>query len=223
MPGKWIKRDPESGQIWQELDENEMAALIRRNNPDSPEYVKHVPEGATRVFLIDRHTVGVELVGTGPEDVPFRWEFDLYEGWYEGGHTVPSPSIVAGAKWLGMSLLDYLCAPGSATATAQRMVTAERSHALRVAEPLLVALRELNAVDADGCPKLTQRWYQDRFTPVREILLSVLARLTDGSVERADELLGAAFLDSRSVSDALPYLEERWHVVDHVQRGAQTA
>jgi hypothetical protein len=219
MTGMWVRRDPVTQQIREERTDEEMSALLRKSNPASPEYV---PTEATRVFLIDRHTAGVEVAGSDEPHTPFRWEFDLYEGWYDSGHSVPTPSIVAAAAWMGCSMVDYLCSSGAVTAQARRMVAAERAVALRTAEALLAALRELHATDLDDVPPFTRQWHADRCGTVEQVLLDVVTRLSDGDAGRAKELLAAAFDSGATITETLPRHHQAWYHADHVRRARNT-
>ncbi|MBB1153485.1 hypothetical protein [Amycolatopsis dendrobii] len=179
-----------------------MSKLLRTCNPDSPEYLAR-PRGATRVFRADHRTIGVQVVGRDVDDVPFFWEFDLYEGWAEQGRTEPPPVDMADAAWrMGLPVLDYLAAPGSATAYARRTVTAERRHAVEAAEPLVSTLR----LDADRAAAVTQA------------VVEILLKLTKGNEDRARELLDQALLSS--VAEALPPMREAWHAEDFAARFA---
>lgn len=202
MPGKWIRRDPDTGQAWNEYTDEQMSKLLRTCNPDSPEYLAR-PRGATRVFRVDHRTIGVQVVGRDVDDVPFFWEFDLYEGWAEQGRTEPPPVDMADAAWrMGASVLDYLAASGAVTAEARRADEAERRHAVDAAEPLVSALRR----------------YGDHGAATTQAVVATLSRLTKGNEERARDLLDRALLSS--VAEALPPMREAWHAEDFAARFA---
>jgi len=222
MPGMWTRRDPVTGQIWQQLTRDEMSALLRKSNPRSPEYVQHLPDGATRMTMIDKHAIGVELVGAGLEESIFRWEFDLYEDWWESDHSAPAPSIVAGAKWMGCSLVDYLCAPGSAVAYAQQMIAAERATALDAAEPMLSALRAMNIAGRGLTCFLTEK-YATRHGVLHTLLLDVLGDLCGNNAECAAELLDVMIDDDHSIAYMLGHWEKHWHNEDHPHRATPPA
>lgn len=221
MPATWVRRDPDNpGQIWDELSEEVMSAKIRRNNPDSPCYVPPSQNMAAlhlaRVTPVDRHTV---RVGDNPRDV-YRLEFDLYEGWAEQGRTEPAPlALTEPAYWLGMSVLDYLAASGAATATARRMVTTERKHALKVATPLVAAFTVLleNMKEGKLSPS-AREWHRSRCETLQAVVLDVLGGLTAGSMKRAGQLLDEAVITRAPLSEALDRLRDVWRLQDYAAR-----
>lgn len=223
MPGKWTRRDPDSGQIWNDYTEDEMSALLRTCTPEAPEYVSR-PTGATRLFRLDHRTIGVQVVGRDTQDVPFYWEFDLYEGWAEQGRTEPATlGLTDPAHWAGLSVLDFIAASGATTSHARRMVQAEREHALRVATPLVSAFVELLNPEADGAVRLTQEWYNARVEPLRALVLEVLAKLARGDTDRAKELLAEVISNEKPLETVFHGLRERWNTEDYAARLPQTA
>lgn len=223
MPGMWIRRDPDTGQIWNDYSEDEMSALLRTCNPEAPEYLSR-PPGSTRLFRVDHRTIGVQVVGRDTEDVPFYWEFDLYEGWAEQGRTEPATlGLTDPAHWAGLSVLDFIAASGATTSHARRMVRAEREHALRVATPLVAAFVELLNPEADGTDRLARDWYNARVEPLRVLLLEVLAKLTRGDTDRARELLAEVISTGNQLESVFHGLRERWNTEDYAARFPQAA
>lgn len=221
MPGMWIKRDPETREILEELDKREMSELIRSHNPDSPDYLAFVPDGGLRFHRSDNHTVDVREVGSDEPRLPFRWEFDLYDGWAEQGRTEPPPVVLADAAWWeGASILDFIAAPGSVTAAARRAVEVERRQVFEVAEPLVSALRAMNRNPHDVYPGV-YRWYTERAATVNGLAVEVLARLTRGDERRARALLDQAY--ASNLADALAALREQWNTEDYAARFGNAA
>lgn len=234
MPGKWIRKDPDSGQVWSEYTEVEMSAAIRRGNPNSPDYMPH-PTGASRLFRIDDMTVGVEIMGQGVDAVPFRFEFDLYEGW-EPGRKAPSARLVKAATRAGMSLLDFIAASGSTTEFYYRAVEADHAAHVRSADALLHALRTITDVSAPGITRDTKQFYQDDNTrsPVvgvtpsafgltKGALLAVLGKLANGRMDRAAAVYHECQERGRTVAHVIPAFEQRWYEEDHLQRATSAA
>ncbi|MFC0547064.1 hypothetical protein [Kutzneria chonburiensis] len=61
----WVRRDPETGRIWQELTEHEMGIALKRRATPQPDGMK--------LYSVDAFTVDVHRNGE-IEAVPFVWE-----------------------------------------------------------------------------------------------------------------------------------------------------
>lgn len=234
MPGKWIRKDPDNGQVWNEYTEDEMSAAIRRGNPDSPDYMPH-PTGASRLFRIDDLTVGVEIIGQGVDSVPFRFEFDLYEGW-EPGRKAPAARVVAAATRAGMSLGDFLAASGATTAFYYRAIEADRAAHVRSADALLHALRAIADVTDPGITRDAKLFYREDNTksPVEGVtpsafgltkraLLAVLGKLAGGRMDRAASVYHECQERGRTVAHLIAAFEQRWYEEDHAHRATSAA
>jgi hypothetical protein len=207
MPAKYVRRNPDTpAQVWDERTPEEMAAALR-NTTGLP----HVGP----VVRVDEKTVRLRDVTVRGA---YRLEFDLYEGWYEAGFTTPSPSTVAGATWMGCPMAEYQAAPESVQKQAQYMVEAERETALRVAAPLLSAVRELEVAFTTTPSPYSQSWYGQRYEPIMEILLEVLGRLCDGSPERARSILHRALTTDTAIDSIVSTMESGKFHVEHRMR-----
>lgn len=230
MPGMWITRDPDTGEVAGTRTEDEMSASLRAGNKESPAYVAEATE---RWFRIDWHTVGVAAVG-GPVTAIYRWEFDVFEGEPKGGR-VPPVELVRAARHMGLSIRDFIASPGSATSRARAEATADRTGAVRAADALLHTLRQLAAVREDGMSFTMRMFLSTDNTPdldagrmlepsayavTKTALLAVLAKLAGGDQDRARRLYIEVAERGQTISHVLPAWEERWVADDYANRSA---
>jgi len=225
MPGQWITRDPGSGEIAMTYTDDEVSKRLRESNKESPAYDATAAE---RWFRIDRTTVGVAEAG-GPLLAVYRWEFNLFEGIQPSARGF-SLDMAEVARHMGLSIADYLAAPGSATSRARNEWEADHTAAVRAADALLYTLRQLDSAKRDWMTYDMRKFLNvdntheldavgllepTAYARTKGALLAILKRLAHGDEGRAIQVYTDVCEHGRTIAHVVRAWEQRWFEEDY--------